>query len=64
MHSCNSLGGLFDLLSSHTEEENLSNYLRGIFVEIINVIGKILKIDRMKLIEEIIRDSKREEKRR
>ncbi|MBK5202750.1 MAG: transposase [Prolixibacteraceae bacterium] len=61
MHYGNSLGGLFDLLSSQTEEENISNYLRGIFVEIINGIGKILKIDCMELIEEIIRDSQRAE---
>jgi len=31
-----------------------------IFIEIINGIGKILKIDFMELIEDIIRDSKRE----
>ena len=61
MHSGRSLGGLFDLLILQTEEENISNYLMGIFIEIINGIGKILKIDCMELIEDVIRDSKREE---
>jgi len=39
----------------------ISNYARGIFIEIINGIRKILKIDCMLLIEEIILDSEREE---
>jgi len=56
-----SIGILFDLLSSQTEEENISNYLRGIFVETINGIGTILKIDCMELIEEIIHNSQIEE---
>jgi len=33
----------------------------GLFIEIINRIGKMLKIDRIELIEDIIRDSKRAE---
>jgi len=61
MHYGNNVGCLFDLLNSQTEEENISTYLKRMFVEIINGIGKILKIDCMELIEEIIHDSHREE---
>ncbi|MFW6145645.1 MAG: transposase [bacterium] len=59
MHYGNSLGSIFDMLSSQAEEDNITLYLLGIFWEIVNGIGEILKIDCMELFEEIIRDSKK-----
>ena len=61
MHYGNSLGSIFDLLSSQAEEENITRYLLEIFWEIVNGIGEILKVDCMELIEDIIRDSQRAE---
>jgi hypothetical protein len=61
MHYGNSLGSIFDLLSSQAEEENITRYLLEIFWEIVNGIGEILKVDCMELIEDIIRDNKRAE---
>ena len=56
-----SLGSIFDLLSSQAEEENITRYLLEIFWEIVNGIGEILKIDCMELFEEIIRDNQKAE---
>jgi hypothetical protein len=61
MHYGNSLGSIFDLLSSQAEEENITRYLLDIFWEIVNGIGEILKVDCMELIEDIIRDNQRAE---
>ena len=61
MHYGNSLGSIFDMLSSQAEEENIIRYLLEIFWEIVNGIGEILKVDCMELFEEIIRDSKKAE---
>ena len=61
MHYGNSLGSIFDLLSSQAEEENITRYLLEIFWEIVNGIGEILKVDCMELIEDIIRDNQRAE---
>ena len=56
-----SLGSIFDLLSSQAEEENITRYIMEIFWEIVNGIGEILKVDCMELIEDIIRDNQRAE---
>jgi len=56
-----SLGSIFDLLSSQAEEENITRYLLEIFWEIVNGIGEILKVDCIELFEEIIRDNQRAE---
>ncbi|MFP4367861.1 MAG: transposase [Bacteroidales bacterium] len=61
MHYGNSLGSIFDMLSSQAEEENITRYLLEIFWEIVNGIGEILKVDCMELFEEIIRDGKKAE---
>jgi len=61
MHYGNSLGSIFELLSSQVEEENITRYLLEIFWEIVNGIGEILKVDCMELFEEIIRDNHRAE---
>ena len=61
MHYGNSLGSIFDLLSSQAEEENITRYLLEIFWEIVNGIGEIQKVDCMELFEEIIRDNQRAE---
>ncbi len=61
MHYGNSLGCIFDMLSSQAEEENITRYLLEIFWEIVNGIGEILKVDCMELFEEIIRDGKKAE---
>ncbi len=61
MHYGNSLGSIFDLLSSQAEEENITRYLLEIFWEIVNGIGEILKVDIMELFEEMIRDNQRAE---
>ena len=61
MHYGQSLGNIFNLLSSQAEEENITRYLMDIFLEIVNGIGKILKVDCMELFEEMIRDSQRAE---
>ncbi len=61
MHYGNSLGSIFDMLSSQAEEENITRYLLEIFWEIVNGIGEILKVDCMELIEDIIRDNQRAE---
>ena len=60
-HYGNSLGSIFDLLSSQAEEENITRYIMEIFWEIVNGIGEILKVDCMELIEDIIRDNQRAE---
>jgi len=57
MHYWNSLGSIFDLLSSQAEEENVTRYLLEIFWEIVNGIGEILRVDCMELIEDIMRDN-------
>jgi len=59
MHYGQSLGNIFNLLSSQAEEENITRYLMEIFLEIVNGIGKILKVDCMELFEEMIRDNQR-----
>ena len=56
-----SLGSIFDLLSSQAQEENITRYLLEIFWEIVNGIGEILKVDCMELFEEIIRDNQKAE---
>jgi len=56
-----SLGSIFDLLSSQAQEENITRYLMDIFWEIVNGIGEILKIDCIELFEEMIRDNQRAE---
>jgi len=61
MHYGHSLGSIFDLLNSQAEEENITRYLLEIFWEIVNGIGKILKVDCMELFEEMIRDNQRAE---
>ena len=61
MHYGNSLGSIFDMLSSQAEQENITRYLLEIFWEIVNGIGEILKVDCMELFEEIIRDNKKAE---
>jgi hypothetical protein len=61
MHFGQSIGSIFDLLSSQAQEENITRYLLEIFWEIVNGIGKILKVDCMELFEEIIRDDHRAE---
>jgi len=61
MHYGNSLGSIFDMLSSQAEEENITRYLLEIFWEIVNGIGEILKVDCMELFEEIIKDDKKAE---
>jgi hypothetical protein len=60
-HYGQSLGSIFDLLSSQAQEENITRYLMDIFWEIVNGIGKILKVDCMELFEEMIRDNQRAE---
>jgi len=61
MHYGQSLGSIFDLLSTQTQDENLTRYLLDIFWEIVNGIGEILKIDCIELFEEVIRDNQRAE---
>jgi hypothetical protein len=61
MHYGQSLGNIFNLLSSQAEEENITRYLMEIFLEIVNGIGKLLKVDCMELFEEMIRDNQRAE---
>jgi len=61
MHFGNSLGSIFDLLSSQAEEENITRYLLEVFWEIVNGIGELLNVDCMELFEEIIRDNQRAE---
>ena len=61
MHYGQSLGSIFDLLSSQAEEENITRYLMEIFLELVNGIGEILKVDCMELFEEMIRDNQRAE---
>ena len=61
MHYGNSLGSIFDLLSSQAQEENITQYLMELFWEIVNGIGKVLKVDCMELFEEMIRDNQRAE---
>ena len=61
MHFGQSIGSIFDLLSSQAQEENITRYLLEIFWEIVNGIGEILKVDCMELFEEIIRDDHRAE---
>jgi len=60
-HYGQSLGNIFNLLSSQAEEENITRYLMEIFLEIVNGIGNILKVDCMELFEEMIRDNQRAE---
>ncbi len=61
MHFGQSIGSIFDLLSSQAQEENITRYLLEIFWKIVNGIGEILKVDCMELFEEIIRDDHRAE---
>jgi hypothetical protein len=61
MHYGQSIGSIFDLLSSQAGEENITRYLMDIFWEIVNGIGEVLKIDCMELFAEIIRDNQRAE---
>jgi len=60
-HYGQSLGNIFNLLSSQAEEENITRYLMEIFLEVVNGIGKLLKVDCMELFEEMIRDNQRAE---
>jgi len=57
MHFGKSLGSIFDLLSSQAQEENITRYLMDIFWKIVIKISEILKIDCIKLFEEMIRDN-------
>ena len=61
MHYGQSIGSIFDLLSSQAEEQNITRYLLDIFWEIVNGIGEILKIDCIKLFREMIRENQRAE---
>lgn len=61
MHYGQSLGSIFDLLGRQAQEENVTRYLLELFWEIVNTIGKILKVDCIDLLEEIIRDNKKAE---
>jgi hypothetical protein len=61
MHFGKSIGSIFELLSSQAQDENITRYLLEIFLEIVNGIGEILKVDCMELFEEIIRDNQRAE---
>jgi len=61
MHYGHSLGSIFDLLSSQTQEENITRYLLEIFWEIVIGISEILKIDCIELFEEMIRDNHKAE---
>ena len=61
MHYGQSLGSIFDMLSTQAQEENITRYLMDIFWEIVHGIGEILKVDCMELLEEIIRDNQRAE---
>lgn len=61
MHYGNSLGSIFDLISSQAQEENITRYLMEIFWNLVNGIGEILKVDCFELFEEMIRDSQRAE---
>jgi hypothetical protein len=56
-----SLGSIFDMLSTQTQEENITRYLMDLFWEIVHGIGEILKVDIMELLEEIIRDHQKAE---
>ena len=60
-HYGQSLGSIFDMLSTQTQEENIARYLMDIFWEIVHGIGEILKVDIMELFEEIIRDHQKAE---
>jgi len=60
-HYGQSLGSIFDMLSTQTQEENITRYLMDIFWEIVHGIGEILKVDIMELFEEIIRDNNKAE---
>jgi hypothetical protein len=61
MHYGQSIGNIFELLSSQAQDENITRYLLEIFWEIVNGIGEILKVDCVDLFEEIIRDDHRAE---
>jgi len=61
-HYGQSFGSIFDMLSTQTQEENITRYLMDIFWEIVHGIGEILKVDIMELFEEIIRDNKKAER--
>jgi len=56
-----SIVSIFDLLSSQAEEENITQYLMELFLEIIEGIGEKLKIDCMELFREMIRDNQKAE---
>ena len=56
-----SLGSIFNLLSSQAQEENIIRYLLEIFWEIITGIDEILKVDCWELFEEIIRNNQKAE---
>jgi len=60
-HYGQSLGSIFDMLSTQAQEENITRYLMDIFWEIVHGIGEILKVDIMELFEEIIRDHQKAE---
>ena len=60
-HYGQSLGSIFDLLSTQAQEENITRYLMDIFWEIVHGIGELLKVDIMELFEEIIRDHQKAE---
>ena len=57
MKLAQSLGSIFDLLSSQAEEEHITRNLLEIFWEIVNGSGEILKVDCIELFEEIIWDN-------
>lgn len=59
MHYGQSLGSIFDLLRNQVQQENITRYLLELFWEIVNTIGKLLKVDCMELFEEIIRNNHR-----
>lgn len=59
IHYGQSLGSIFDLLSSQVQDENITRYLMEIFWEMANSIGHLLKIDCLELFKEMIRDNQK-----
>lgn len=59
MHYGQTLGSVFDLISTRVQEDNITKYLMELFWVIVDQIGKILDIDCINLFREIIRDHQR-----
>lgn len=58
MHYGQTIGSLFDLISTRAQETNITKYLIDLFWQIVDQVGRILNIDCMDLFIEIIRDHK------